>query len=373
LNTPKYQYRQGKARQGKARQGGNILFIYMMLRFGFSAGDGGFSVALFVLLTSFIFTSKSSSAFQIPHSNRATSLPASTSTSALFAQDKKRVVVIGNGMVGQRFMENLLKLDTDNKCQISTFCEEPRAAYNRVKLTSYFETLNASDLSMTSEFDAEGRTVWYDQNGVELLLKDKAVKIDTNAKTVTGASGKEITYDACVLATGSFPFVPPIPGKQRPGVFVYRTIEDLENMLQYAKKNNVQSAAVIGGGLLGLEAAKAVKDMGIKSHIIEFADILMCRQIDQGGHNALVGVIESMGLEVHCGARTESFVGADGTTDMDSMAPVSALRFTNEWEDLPVQMVVVSAGKYDPYASGYFESAFFGTIPLSSPLCLSRS
>ena len=258
---------------------------------------------------------------------------------------KKKVVVVGNGMVGQRFMENLLGEVGPEDCQIATFCEEPRAAYNRVKLTSYFETRNPSDLSMTSEFDEQGRTVWYNENGVELYLGDKAVSIDTKAKTVTGASGTIIPYDACVMATGSFPFVPPIPGKQRPGVFVYRTIEDLESMLAYAKENNVQSAAVIGGGLLGLEAAKAVKDMGITSHIIEFADILMCRQIDQGGHNVLVGKIEEMGLKVHCGARTESFVGTDGSTDHDSMAPVAALKFSNEdWEDLPVQMVVVSAG-----------------------------
>jgi len=281
------------------------------------------------------------------HSKTSSSSP---SSSALFmaensSEGKKKVVVIGNGMVGQRFMENLLKLDKDNTCHISTFCEEPRAAYNRVKLTSFFETKDASDLSMTSEFDAEGRTVWYDENGVELLLKDKAVSIDTATKTVTGQSGKNIPYDVCVLATGSFPFVPPIPGKQRPGVFVYRTIEDLESMLAYAKENNVKSAAVIGGGLLGLEAAKAAKDMGLKSHVIEFADILMCRQIDQGGHNALVGKIEEMGLKVHCGARTESFVGSDGTTDNDSMAAVAALRFSNEdWDDLPVEMVIVSAG-----------------------------
>ena len=268
-----------------------------------------------------------------------------TSLSMSANGEKKNVVVIGNGMVGQRFMENLLDADPDKKCTISTFCEEPRAAYNRVKLTSYFETRNPSDLSMTSEFDAEGKTVWYEENNVELLLNDKAVKIDTDAKTVTGASGKVIPYDIAVLATGSYPFVPPIPGRQRPGVFVYRTIEDLESMLAYAKENNVQSAAVIGGGLLGLEAAKAVKDMGVTSHIIEFAPILMCRQIDQGGHDALVGKIEEMGLKVHCNARTQFFVGEDGTTDDESMSPVAALRFSNEdWDDLPVEMVVVSCG-----------------------------
>lgn len=260
------------------------------------------------------------------------------------SDEKKRVVVIGNGMVGQRFMENLLKLDEEKKCVISTFCEEPRAAYNRVRLTSYFETRDPSSLSMTSEFDSEGKTAWYNENNVEILLNDKAVRMDPESKTVTGASGKTIPYDIAVLATGSFPFVPPIPGKQRPGVFVYRTIEDLEAMLAYVKDNNVQSAAVIGGGLLGLEAAKAVKDMNVKSHIIEFAPILMCRQIDQGGHDALVGTIEEMGLEVHCNARTESFVGTDGTTDSESTAPVAAIRFSNDWDDLPVQMVVVSCG-----------------------------
>lgn len=136
--------------------------------------------------------------------------------------DKKRVVVIGNGMVGQRFMENLLALDTAKTCTIATFCEEPRAAYNRVKLTSYFDTLDPSALSMTSDFDADGRTPWYEENNVELLLNDKAVGIDTEEKVITGASGKRVEYDVAVFATGSYPFVPPIPGKQRPGVFVYR-------------------------------------------------------------------------------------------------------------------------------------------------------
>lgn len=276
---------------------------------------------------------------------QAAAAPASSTFTTALEAEKKRVVVVGNGMVGQRFMENLLKIDVDQACQISTFCEEPRAAYNRVKLTSYFESRDPSKLSMTGDFDDQGRTTWYDENGVGLHLQDKAVSIDTQAKTVTGSSGKVLPYDVCVMATGSFPFVPPIPGKQRPGVFVYRTIEDLEAMLAYAKENNVKSAAVIGGGLLGLEAAKAVKDMGLESHIIEFAPILMCRQIDQGGHDALVGKIEEMGLHVHCNARTEAFIGQDGTTDNESMSPVAGLTFSNEdWDTLPVQMVVVSAG-----------------------------
>lgn len=272
-----------------------------------------------------------------------------SSTSLSMSNDdekKKRIVVIGNGMVGQRFMENILKYDPNSeKCIVSTFCEEPRAAYNRVKLTSYFETRDPSSLTMTEDFNDDGTTPWYEKNNVELLLGDKATSIDTNNKIITGSSGKQIPYDVAVLATGSYPFVPPIPGKQRPGVFVYRTIEDLESMIAYARDNNVKSAAVIGGGLLGLEAAKAAADLGLEAHIIEFAPILMCRQIDQGGHDALVGKIEDMGLKVHCNARTESFVGEDGSTDNESMSPVSALRFSNDdWDDLPVQMVIVSCG-----------------------------
>jgi nitrite reductase (NADH) large subunit len=269
------------------------------------------------------------------------------SNPSVSSSDKKhKVVVIGNGMVGQRFLENMIKLDpSKERVCLTTFCEEPRAAYNRVKLTSYFETRNPNDLSMTEEFDASGSTPWYANNNVEIHLGDKATSIDTANKVVRSQKGVAVQYDTLVLATGSVPFVPPIPGKQRPGVFVYRTIEDLESMLEYARTQGVKRAAVIGGGLLGLEAAKAVHDMGLESHIIEFADILLCRQIDPDGHNVLVKKIEDMGLQVHCGARTEAIVGLDGSTDHDSTSPVSALRFSNEgWDDLPVEMVVVSAG-----------------------------
>eukprot|EP00559_Dactyliosolen_fragilissimus_P005293 CAMPEP_0184862660 /NCGR_PEP_ID=MMETSP0580-20130426/7082_1 /TAXON_ID=1118495 /ORGANISM="Dactyliosolen fragilissimus" /LENGTH=1124 /DNA_ID=CAMNT_0027360613 /DNA_START=342 /DNA_END=3716 /DNA_ORIENTATION=- len=285
---------------------------------------------------------------------------------------KKKVVVIGNGMVGQRFMEDILDLQEEqstrddgndngdstsfaNRLELVTFCEEPRAAYNRVRLTSYFESRDPSALSMTSEFDSDGRTSWYEENNVELFLNDKAVALDTDKQEVTSSSGRTLKYDYAVLATGSYPFVPPIPGsKNRPGVFVYRTIEDLEAMLDYANKNNVKSAAVIGGGLLGLEAAKAVHDMESvdETHIIEFAPVLMCRQIDEGGHNALVQTIEEMGLKVHCNARTEAFIGQQeekeddisGSSD-EPLSPIAKLRFSNEgWDDLDVQMVVVSAG-----------------------------
>ena len=129
---------------------------------------------------------------------------AGESRTSLSMADKKKIVVIGNGMVGQRFMENMIDLDQDKKYTLATFCEEKRAAYNRVKLTSYFETLDPSDLSMTDEYKEDGTTAWFEDNDVEIYLNDKAVSMDTEAKTIVGESGKEIDYDVAVLATGSY-------------------------------------------------------------------------------------------------------------------------------------------------------------------------
>lgn len=135
---------------------------------------------------------------------RARAASASASSSSLSMADKKKIVVIGNGMVGQRFMENMIDLDKEEKCTLATFCEEKRAAYNRVKLTSYFETLDPSDLSMTDAYEEDGTTAWFKENDVEIFLNDKAVSMDTEAKTIVGESGKKIDYDVAVLATGSF-------------------------------------------------------------------------------------------------------------------------------------------------------------------------
>ena len=180
------------------------------------------AIALFLSATQDVGAFRTASPFAV-HRSSSTQQQQRQSTTLFAANgENKRVVVIGNGMVGQRFMENLIDIDVDKKCTISTFCEEPRAAYNRVKLTSYFETRDPSALSMTSDFDTEGRTPWYEENNVELLLNDRVVSIDTQNKVVEGASGRKVDYDVAVFATGSYPFVPPIPGKQRPGVFVYR-------------------------------------------------------------------------------------------------------------------------------------------------------
>ena len=156
---------------------------------------------------------------------------------------RRNVVVIGNGMVGQRFCEQLVERDTKRQFRLITFCEEPRAAYDRVGLTSFFAHRDAQKLMMA-------KMAWYEANGVELHVGDRASDIDRQAKVVRSDKGVEVSYDTVLLATGSFPFVPPVPGIEKRGVFVYRTIEDLERIIDYG--NGVKRAAVIGGGLLGL-------------------------------------------------------------------------------------------------------------------------
>ncbi|HKB05794.1 MAG TPA: nitrite reductase large subunit NirB [Gemmataceae bacterium] len=238
---------------------------------------------------------------------------------------RKTVVVIGNGMVGQCFIEKLVEFDTACRFEIVTFCEEPRPAYDRVRLTSYFGHRAADKLALAEPG-------WYERNGVHLFVGDRATAIDREARVVRSAQGREIGYDHVVLATGSAPFVPPVPGVDKTGVFVYRTIEDLDRIIAYGGK--ARAAAVIGGGLLGLEAAKAAYDLGLETHVVEFASRLMPRQIDAAGSKVLVGKIESLGVKVHLSKNTKEFLGS---------GKVEGMAFADGGE-LDVKMVVVSAG-----------------------------
>ena len=170
-----------------------------------------------------------------------------------------KLVVVGHGMVGQRFLEALAARGLTATHRVVVLCEEPRPAYDRVALTSYFAGKTPEDLSMT---DME----FIETHGIELFVGDPAETIDRESKKVTARSGQVFEYDILVLATGSFPFVPQVPGINNRGVFVYRTIEDLERILDYARQ--VKRCAVIGGGLLGLEAAKAAYDLGLETHVV---------------------------------------------------------------------------------------------------------
>ena len=200
-----------------------------------------------------------------------------------------------------------------------TFCEEPRAAYDRVGLTQYFTTRDTKPLMLTSP-------EWYEVQSIALHVGDRAIAIDREARVVRSQQGQEIPYDAVVLATGSAPFVPPMPGVDKDAVFVYRTIEDLKAIIAYAE--GVRSAAVIGGGHLGLEAAKAAYDLGLETHVIEFMPRLMPRQVDQAGSNLLIKEIESLGVRVHVDTVTKEIVG---NGKVEGMASTAARRWRSGW------------------------------------------
>jgi nitrite reductase (NADH) large subunit len=177
--------------------------------------------------------------------------------------DTLRLIVIGNGMVGQRLLETLCESAGHShavRWHITVLCEEPRPAYDRVQLSSFFSGKSADDLSLV-------KPGFFEEQGIELCLKEGAKSLDRERRCVITTTGRELAYDRLVLATGSYPFVPPVPGKERKDCFVYRTIEDLEAIREAGARS--KSGVVIGGGLLGLEAAKALKDLGLETHVVE--------------------------------------------------------------------------------------------------------
>ncbi|MHA3116630.1 nitrite reductase large subunit [Acinetobacter sp. ANC 4635] len=207
-----------------------------------------------------------------------------------------KLVMIGHGMVGHKFIESVLEHNNDD-LEITIIAEEPRLAYDRVHLTEYFSGRSAKDLSLA-------RADFADAYGINLHLNTKAIAIDRHHQTVTTATGQVIAYDKLVLATGSYAFVPPIPGNQRENCFVYRTIEDLDAIR--AASLNATSGVVIGGGLLGLEAAKALRDLNLQTHVVEFAPRLMAVQIDDLGGKVLRRKIENLGVQVHTQKATQA-------------------------------------------------------------------
>ena len=237
-----------------------------------------------------------------------------------------KIVIIGNGMVGFKFCERLVAKSQRSQFHLTVFGEESRPAYDRVHLSEYFSGKSADDLTLAA-------VNWYTENNITLNLGDPIQYIDRINKKVRSFHGIEESYDALILATGSSAFVPSIPGIDREGVFIYRTIEDLELMTAYAKK--AKKGAVIGGGLLGLEAAKAMIDLGINdTHIIEFAPRLMPRQIDEAGANILKNKLQSLGLNIHTNKSTTAILGDNS---------INAIQFSDDAR-LDVDMLVISAG-----------------------------
>ncbi|CAJ1410391.1 unnamed protein product [Effrenium voratum] len=235
----------------------------------------------------------------------------------------KSLLVVGHGPIGHSFLEKI----ASGEYKVSVLCEEPRPAYNRVMLTQYFEHMDTEKhdkmkLSYVSEEELKDLKVE--------LIYGRAVGIDRESKKVSYTSGESTLtagYDVLVLATGSFCFVPPVPGMTIPekknvhwpddpasrpeGVFVYRTIEDLESLLATVKAG-AKRAVVIGGGLLGLEAAKAVYDLKLESHVLEMAPYLMPTQLNEAAGSVLCKKIVDLGVHVHCGVQIKRVVQEDG-------------------------------------------------------------
>ncbi|WP_295981319.1 nitrite reductase large subunit NirB [uncultured Algibacter sp.] len=241
------------------------------------------------------------------------------------------IIVVGNGMVGYKFCEKFVEKSEAKDFKITVFGEEPRPAYDRVHLSEFFENQDAKALEMAP-------AAWYDDKGINLVVGERVADINRTSKTITTVKDRVFSYDYLVLATGSSPFVPPIKGVEKEGVFVYRTIEDLEGMLAYAAKLKTEKpdarAAVLGGGLLGLEAGKAVMDMGLEPHIVEFASKLMPRQLDSRSSQVLQLKLESIGLNIHLSKATNQILGDKAITGMEF----------GEDDILDVDMLVVSAG-----------------------------
>ncbi len=215
---------------------------------------------------------------------------------------RKTLVVVGNGMVGHRFVQAAIERGLTETHDVVVIGQEPRPAYDRVGLTSFFE-VGAEALSLLP-------TGVYEDPRVRLVLGTEVAAVDREARTVALSDGEELAYDELVLATGAAPFVPPLPGRDLDGCFVYRTIEDLEAIREAAATARV--GAVVGGGLLGLEAANALSQLGLETHVVEMAPRLMAVQVDDAGGTTLTRHVERLGLSVHTGATTTEVIGEDG-------------------------------------------------------------
>src|SRR6266545_4458853 len=206
-------------------------------------------------------------------------------------------------MVGQRLVEALRERDTAGSWAVTVLAEERRPAYDRIRLSAFFDGVPEQELTFATP------------DGVDLRLGEPALAVDRTGRVVSTRDGG-YGYDALVLATGSYPFVPPIDGAQRPGCFTYRTLDDLVAIREYA--TGKRTGAVIGGGLLGLEAANALRLLGLQTHIVEFAPRLMPLQVDEAG-----------------GATTAIRGGPDGAVRGLTLAD-------GTW--IPADIVVIAAG-----------------------------
>ena len=216
---------------------------------------------------------------------------------------REHLVVIGNGMAGMRTVEELLKLENANRFRITVFGAEPHVNYNRIMLSSVL----AGDKSV-DEIVINSRE-WYDENGITLVTNDAITKINRGDKTISSANGFSVHYDRLLIATGSRPMAPPIPGLGLPGVCAFRDIADVDKMLAAAKTH--KRAVVIGGGLLGLEAAWGLKQRGMSVALVHLMPTLMERQLDAAAGQMLQRDLDRRGIAFFTDGQTEEITGTE--------------------------------------------------------------
>nr|WP_243843489.1 nitrite reductase large subunit NirB [Sphingomonas vulcanisoli] len=242
------------------------------------------------------------------------------------AQDgRSHLVVIGNGMAGCRAIEELLARD-GTRYRVTIFGAEPRVNYNRIMLSPVLAGEKSFDDIVINGHD------WYRDNGIELVAGDPVVSIDREARIVVARSGRSVAYDKLLIATGSDPFIIPVPGKDLPGVIAFRDMGDVDTMLAAAAEGG--DAVVIGGGLLGLEAAHGLTLRGMKVTVIHLMPTLMERQLDEAAGWLLKSALESRGQTILTGANTAEIVGADR---------VEGVRLKDDTL-IPAKLVVMAVG-----------------------------
>lgn len=238
---------------------------------------------------------------------------------------RKKLIIIGNGMTAVKFCQKLTECGLLNQYELKVIGEEAYYGYDRVHLTSYYTGTSANELLLAPK-------QWYAENGIEVITNNLVTEINKELKSIKLQHGTEYAYDVLVLATGSSAFVPPIQGTDKNGVFVYRTFEDLDAIKEYVK--NAKKGIVIGGGLLGLEAAKAIMDDGVETTILERMPWLMGRQLDEKGASMLQHKLEIQGLKIITNANTSCFAGND---------KVDSVEFA-DGSKIETDIIVISAG-----------------------------
>ncbi|MES9966930.1 MAG: nitrite reductase large subunit NirB [Sedimenticola sp.] len=238
---------------------------------------------------------------------------------------KEKLVLIGNGMAGVRTLEELLKLSAE-KYDISVFGDEPHPNYNRIMLSPVLAGEKQFDEIILNSAE------WYAEHNITLYSGSPVTQIDRINRKVIAADGTEAEYDRLLLATGSNPFILPVPGHELEGVIGFRTIADVDAMLSAAR--NHQNAVVIGGGLLGLEAASGLLNQGMKVTVIHLPDVLMERQLDEPAAKMLQDELESRGLEIITGANTESLQGDERVEKL----------ILKDGREIPADLVVMAVG-----------------------------